>query len=69
MMPGAKGSTAHNCQNCLRLRSQVALRIVKSAKCVTKNPNSLRSNMRIFCNNASLSILRATKAPVDDKQF
>ncbi len=32
----AKGSTAHNCQNCLRLRSQVALRIVKSANCVTK---------------------------------
>ena len=47
-MSGSKGLPVTNRQNCLRLRSQVAPGIDKFAKCVPKNPNSLRSNKRIF---------------------
>ncbi len=46
----------------------VALRIDESAKGREENPNSLRSDMRIFFPNTDLSILSATTPPVDANQ-
>ena len=47
----------------LRVSEPVTLSLQKSAKNRSKNPNSLRSDMRIFAPNADSCMPRVTKAP------
>ena len=47
------------------LRNQVVLRTVPVAKYIRKNPNSLRSDKRIFAHKATLTVLRTTKIPAE----
>ena len=49
MMPGAKGISEQNCQNCLRSCRLVALRIVKAAKYIRKNPQLASLKQSDFC--------------------
>ena len=52
----------------VRVSEQEPLSLQKSAKSRVKNPNSLRSDMRIFAHNADFRKLRGSNAPANAPQ-
>ena len=53
----------------LRVSEPESLRLHKSAKNRIKNPNSLRSDMRIFAPNADFHKLRGSMSPANANQM